>query len=274
MDSIELLKIAVITFYGAGTVLFFCSALLRKEVLKKGAAWCAFIGFGMHTCVLVADALGHTWLTLPRGYYVKLLSWSLLGIFFLIWWRLKLEFLSLIASPLALLLFIFSMTLSARTAVMPKALSGLFFGLHIGTLYLSLGLLVMAFGAGVLFLYLERKIKAKERLTGFSKDMPALAAFDRANHVAVLIGFPAFTLGILSGFVWARGEWGKVVTWDPKEIISVVIWLLFALLFYQRTIMGWRGRKPARLAILLFVFAVLSLMGVNLFLPSHHSFQQ
>ncbi len=274
MDSLELLRLAVIGFYTVGTVLFIAGALNRKDTMKKAAAWCAFIGFGLHTCALVGGALGHTWITLPRGFYLKLLSWCMLVIFFVIWWRLKLEFLALIASPLALLLFIFSMTLESQSVIMPKSLSGLFFGLHIGSLFLSLALLVAAFGAGLMFLYLDKKIKAKEKLTGFSKDMPALSVFDRVNHVAVLIGFPAFTLGILSGFFWARSTWGKTFTWDPKEIISMVIWLLFALLFHQRIMIGWRGRKPAKLAILLFVFAIISLVGVNIFLPSHHSFQQ
>lgn len=274
MSSLELLRLAVAVLYFTGTLLFFSGVLARKDSLKRVAAWCAIIGFGLHTISLGADLVSHSFKTLPRGFYVKLLSWSIVALFFFTWWRLKLEFLALTSSPLALLLFVFSLTLRQKEAVMPESLSGLFFGLHIGSLFLSLALLGMAFGAGVVFLHLDRKIKSKERLTGFRKDLPALAVFDKVNHWAVLFGFPLFTLGMLSGFIWARVTWGKVISWDPKEVLSIFIWLLFALLFHQRIVMGWRGRKPARLLIWVFLFTVISLIGVNLFLPTHHSFQQ
>lgn len=274
MGSLELLRLAVACLYLIGTILFFAGVLSRRESLKRTATWCAIIGFGLHTVSLASDMASHSFQTLPRGFYVKLMSWFLLGSFFLLWWRLKMEFLSLLASPLALLLFVFSLTLGDKKAVMPEALAGLFFGLHITSIFVSQGLMAMAFGAGVIFLHLQNKIKTKERLTGFRKDLPALAVFDKVNHWAVIVGFPLFTLGIVSGFVWARFTWGKVISWDPKEVISVILWLLYALLFHQRIAMGWKGRKPAKLAVLVFTITVLSLLGVNFFLPTHHSFNQ
>lgn len=273
METLELMRLFVAGLYLVGTLLFFGGVISRREGLKRAAAWCAILGFGLHTMSLVADLAQHSFKTMPRGFYVKLLSWSFLAIFFFLWWRLKLEFLALTASPLALLLLLFSMTLRQQQAVMPEALSGLFFGLHIASLFMSLALLAMAFGSGLVFLHLDRKIKTKEKLTGFRKDLPALGVFDKPNHWAALYGFPLFTLGMLSGFIWARVTWGRVISWDPKELTSVVIWILFALLFHQRVIQGLRGRKPARLAIWLFLIAVVSLVGVNLFLPTHHSFQ-
>lgn len=150
----------------------------------------------------------------------------------------------------------------------------MFFGLHIGTLFLSFGLLAMAFGAGVIFLRLERKIKSKEPLNNFDKDMPALATFDRVNHVAVMAGFPLYTIGMASGFVWARLAWGRLLSADPKEIVSIFVWFVFAWLFHQRLAQGWRGRKAAKAVIWLFAISVFSLIGINVFMPTHHSFIQ
>ena len=133
--------------------------------------------------------------------------------------------------------------------------------------------MAMAFGAGLVYLYLERKIKTKAKLPNFSKDLPSLETFDRANHWAVCIGFPLYTISMLSGFVWASFTWKRVISWDPKELISLVIWLIFALLYHQRLGLGWRGRKPAKTAIVLFVLCMVSLLGVNFLLPTHHSFR-
>ena len=206
-----------------------------------------------------------------KGYYLQLLSWVLLLAYFSIGWRKGFEFLGLIASPLAVILFLSAFRLTAAPLSLPSSLTTLFFGLHIGALFLSLGLLLMAFSAGALFLHVEKRIKTKEKLTGFRKDLPALATFDRINHWAVVCGFPLFTLGLISGFAWARTAWENAGLWDPKEVTSIVIWILFALLFHQRLALGWRGRKPALLAMLLFLFSAASLVGVNLFLPTHHS---
>ncbi len=267
----EIVRFPVVGCYLLGTICFFIGLFRHNDTLKRVATRSALLGFGAHTLFLVLAFLPYTLHTLPKNYYLMLLSWSLLAIFFLAWLKFKLEFLALIASPLALLLFVSSFRLPGDKARMPESLSVLFFGLHIGSLFFSIGLLALAFGSGLVFLHLERKIKTKERLIGFRKDLPSLSTFDRANHWAVLAGFPLYTLGMLSGFVWAQLTWGKVLTWDPKEIISLLIWLVFAVLFHQRLLMGWRGRKPALLAIWVFGFTMLSLVGVNFFLDTHHS---
>ncbi|MDE7064324.1 MAG: cytochrome c biogenesis protein CcsA, partial [Desulfovibrionaceae bacterium] len=138
--------------------------------------------------------------------------------------------------------------------------------------FLSLGLMALAFGAGVLFLYLERKIKAKTPLSGFRKDFPALTILDRINAATTVAGFPLYTAGMVAGLVWAGSAWGATVTGDPKEIVSLAIWALYALLFHMRLAQGRRGRKPALLAILLFALCAFSFLVVNSYMDTHHSF--
>lgn len=274
MDAFDITYFAIIALYLAGTVVYLTGAFRRSRRTKRVASWIALAGFLLHSSMLLHFIVTRPFTDLTSDYYIKLLSWSVLAIFFLLWWRLKLEFLAMTASPLALVLFVSSLTLPGTKTLMPKSLSGLFFSMHIGSIFLSLGLLAMAFGAAVVFVHLDRKIKAKEKLSGFQQDLPSLAAVDKANHWAVMIGFPLFTLGILAGFLWAKSVWGRVLTWDPKEVVSLVIWLLYGVLFNGRLTMGWRGRKPAILAIWIFVLTLVSLVGVNIFLQSHHSFVQ
>ena len=97
-------------------------------------------------------------------------------------------------------------------------------------------------------------------------------ALDKINAFTTTVGFPLFTAGVLFGFISARINWGTILSGDPKEFISLVVWGLYAWLFHQRFTQGWQGRKPAILAIWIFTVCAFSLIVVNLFMTTHHSF--
>ena len=99
--------------------------------------------------------------------------------------------------------------------------------------------------------------------------MPSLSTYDKVNYIAVVVGFPLFTLGLMSGFIWAPIAQG--LTGSPKVLYSLFVWFLYALLFYQRTALGYRGRKTAVMAIIIFLISALS-MGIDISM-SHHSEQ-
>lgn len=272
MTLFDLVYFAILLLYVLGTIFFLAGAFSRQVALKRLAGYLAAGGLLLHTLILIHFLAATEISTLTVSYYIKLFSWCLVALFFILWWRLKLEFLALIASPIAILLFIFSFT-HQTAAKMPPDLAGPFFGLHIGSLFGSMALLAMAFAAGLIFIRLEKKIKAKAKLSDMDRDMPALSTFDRVNYWAVLIGFPLYTVGMLTGFVFAKFAWGRVLTGDPKEVVSIIVWLLFAILFHNRLARGWWGRRPAVWAIGLFSLAIGSMIIINFFMPTHHSFQ-
>lgn len=274
MHVLNAFEIIVALLYGLGTFLYFIGVFVRHARLKKIAMFVTLLGFAVHSYVLVSRLSGFSIADLTQGqFYISLLAWTVLLIYLLAGHTLKLDFLGLTASPLALTLFLWSMTVTTERLPIPPSMSRLWFGLHIGSLFLSIALMGLAFGAGLVYLHLERRIKSKEKLAAWTEEMPSLASFDRVNHLAVAIGFPLNTLGILAGFLWAKLTWHRLFSWDPKEIISIVIWLLFAYLFHQRMVVGWRGRKPAKLAVLVFLVTLGSLLVINFFFSTHHSFQ-
>ncbi|QJT08175.1 inner membrane protein YpjD [Oceanidesulfovibrio marinus] len=272
MTLFDLVYFTILALYVLGTLFYMAGAFSHRVQLKRLAGFIAGAGLLLHTLILIHFLAATSISSLSVGYFIKLFSWCLVAIFFILWWRFKLEFLALIASPIAILLFIFSFT-HKTAAKMPPHLAGPFFGLHIGTLFGSMALLAMAFAAGIIFLRLEKKIKGKARLSEMDREMPALSTFDRVNYWAVVVGFPLYTIGMLAGFVFAKLSWGQVLTGDPKEIVSIVVWLLFAVLFHNRLARGWWGRRPAVWAIGIFTLAIGSMIVINFFVPSHHSFR-
>lgn len=273
MGFASLIEIAVVTLYLAGSAFYPAGMLGQKPYLRRIAGICTGGGFALHTLRLILAFAADKHAVFYQGeLYLSLMAWLMLVVFFYGWWKKRLEFLALAASPLALVAYLSSLTLPESVVKMPQKLSALFFTLHIGSLFISISLLAMASMAGVFFLHIDRKIKLKEKLEGFRKDLPSLNAFDLANKWAVLWGFPLYSVGLLTGFVWGRFTWGKLLTWDPKEIISLCIWGVFAFLFHQRLTAGWRGKVAAQFAIAVFVFSILSLVGVNFLAESHHNF--
>ena len=273
MPALNLLFFCVIAAYFLGATLHLLGVVTRRARLRRTGEALTLSGFVLHTADLVVLLAAEGGAALLLGeFYFSLLAWSLLLICLILWWRLRLEMLGLLAAPLALFLFLSSQAVTATRMPLPKALGGLFFGLHIGALFLAISLLAMACGAGAAYLYLDRKIKTKEKLSGFSKALPALSTCDTVNRWAVAAGFPLYTVGLLSGFIWAKLTWNRIFSWDPKEITAICVWLLFAFLFHQRLFLGWRGRGPARLAMWIFCLTLVSLLVINFFMPTHHSF--
>jgi ABC-type transport system involved in cytochrome c biogenesis permease subunit len=272
MALFDQLALAVLVVYALASLCGFAGLMGRVAGLRRAACFMALGGFSLQTFAFLMGSHGALPGGLSLGAYLQLLAWFLLLCGMLGWGKFKLEAPLLFAAPLAFLLTAIAYPFLHRQLVLPTPLSGYFYALHIGALFLSLALIALALGAGLLFLYIHRKIKSKAPLLGFQKDFPALSILDKINALCVAVGFPLYTIGIGSGFVWSGFVWGTSFSGDPKEIISLCIWLGFAVLFRQRLLRGWQGRKPALFAIGLFALCVFSIVVVNMFLPTHHAF--
>ncbi len=265
----KLLFIGIIFCYSLGTLGIFLGTLAMRRPVKIAANWFTLLGFGLHTIAAVTTLVTEHFTELSAGYFMQLFSWCIIFLYLCAWRWLRLPFLALTAAPLALLLFALSLRMSQVQSVLPEHLAGLFMGLHIWSLFLSLGLLAMAFGAGILFVYMEGKIKSKTPIAEFARDFPALTTYDKVNQAAVAVGFPLYTLGLMSGFIWSPLLLQTVE--NPKVILSLFIWFMYAVLFYQRMALGYRGRKTALLAIAIFTISAVS-VGID-YTISHHGVQ-
>ena len=269
----EILFFAVLALYLIGSGAQICGIVTRKDAPRKLGGLLAGAGFVLHAALLWLMLSGNSAHALASGeFYLSLFSWSVLLILFTLWLKLNMSFLGLIATPLAVVLLLGSQAVTSARVPLPSTLAGLFFGLHIGALYVSIGLMAMAAAAGAAYLKLEKRIKSKEKLQGIWAALPPLDKLDTANRLTVSIGFPLYTVGLVSGFIWAGLTWKRFFSWDPKEMAAVFIWLLFAYLFHQRLALGWRGRKTAWLAIWVFGLSLASMLLINFFAKTHHSF--
>ena len=91
------------------------------------------------------------------------------------------------------------------------------------------------------------------------------AKYDEVSYRAIAAGFPLFTLGgLVFGMIWAYRAWGSYWSWDPKEVWSLITWLVFALYLHTRIVMGWKGRRSALIAVLGFLAGSIHLFRSQL----------
>jgi ABC-type transport system involved in cytochrome c biogenesis permease subunit len=134
--------------------------------------------------------------------------------------------------------------------------------LHLTCSYLSYAAFLVTFITGLLFLIQERQIKRK-RLGALFHRLPPLETMDRINFAAITAGFLLLTLGTLAGFVAVKSRVGRWWINDPKQHLTVVLWLAYALLWWLRSRAALRGHWVALLSIAGFLLALISLLGVH-----------
>lgn len=270
MNWIEYSSLTALLGYVIASVAVLAGFLGRSGRVRAVAFGLTAVGFAVHSLLFLGVVA--TQAESSRLAYLIPFAWCIVAAGLLMRWKLHLDIALLFVAPLAFVLLFIAQVLHTPNTALPETLRGPIFFLHLGGVFAGVGLMAVAAGAAAIFLWQERAIKSKSPLSEFRRELPALGALDRINALATAIGFPCYTLGVLCGFVWGRIVWKTLASGDPKELMSLAIWAVYALLFHQRQALGWRGRKPAIMALCIFIASLFSLFVVNLFLPTHHSF--
>jgi ABC-type uncharacterized transport system permease subunit len=128
---------------------------------------------------------------------------------------------------------------------------------HITLALAGVALFAVAAGGAVVYLLAERSLKAhKKRVL---KGGPALETLDRFNRGCIVIGFPLFTVAMVTGALWVARIPGKGV-FTPQYAIASAAWLLYATLLLLRMTAGWRGRRAALMTLAGFATAMTVLL--------------
>ncbi|MBA3913351.1 MAG: cytochrome c biogenesis protein CcsA [Acidobacteriales bacterium] len=142
---------------------------------------------------------------------------------------------------------------------------------HIATIFTGYAAMFLSFCASLLYLVQEHNLKAKGS-AGLLSRLPALEVIDEIGYRSLIFGFPFMTVGLAAGAVVAQNTFGHVDYFDPKILLSILMWLVYLVMLYTRWNAGWRGRRAAYLAAGAFASAVVA-WAANYF-SSIHRFVQ
>nr|QFV20006.1 cytochrome c heme attachment protein [Taxillus delavayi] len=90
------------------------------------------------------------------------------------------------------------------------------------------------------------------------------------SYHVISIGFFFFSIGILSGAVWANEAWGSYWNWDPKETWAFITWIIFTI--YLHTNQNSNSKNSSIVAVIGFLLIWLCYFGINLLEIGLHSY--
>ena len=94
--------------------------------------------------------------------------------------------------------------------------------------------------------------------------MPSLEALDRVNRVALVLGFPLLTLGVLTGSLWLDARVGQFFSGSLHEAWTLIAWMIYLGLVSLRFIGHQGARQAAASAVAGFAFLLFAVVGVGL----------
>ncbi|QDO89850.1 c-type cytochrome biogenesis protein CcsB [Ornithinimicrobium ciconiae] len=154
--------------------------------------------------------------------------------------------------------------------LMPS-LNSIWLIIHVTIATLSVALFTI--GCAVALLYLA-KDRAEQRgpVTGWLAALPESKALERITYGIHIVAFPLWTFTLIAGAIWAEQAWGRYWGWDPKEVWTFVIWVVYAAYLHARATSGWAARKATWLAVAGFVSIIINYAVVNVFFVGWHSY--
>ncbi len=228
--------------------------------------------FAVHTAAIAAGWVGAGWAPIGSSVdSVYFFAWLVVVVLFVVEAAAKQRTFGAFLLPVVLPLIAFSL-LAGRGRALPAAVAkSHWFEVHALSAFFGYSAFAISFCAGLMYIMLARQIRGRQFGRLFVR-LPSLELLDQIGYRTVSIGFPLFTLSLLTGALWANQVWGAFWRWEPKETWALVTWLLYTSYLHARFNAGWQGRRAAMLSIAGFSFSIVTFVGTSLLAKGKHSF--
>ena len=268
----DLLFTAALCLYGIATIAYLAYLVKPSEAVGKTAHWVILGGFLTHCATVIARYIsaGYTPITNLHE-ALSFFALAIVGIFIVFERLYKLYILGSFVTPVALVMMIAALGFPTQIGDLNPALQSRWLAVHTIFAFGGYAAFTVSFGAAVMYLIQQRFLKRKKFGSLYQK-LPPLDVLDDISYRCLTFGFPLLTFAIISGAIWAETAWGTYWSWDPKETWSLITWFIYAALLHGRLTTGWRGKKASILSIIGFCILLFTFLGVNLLLPSLHSY--
>ncbi len=199
----------------AGYVTYFVKPE-RKRVADI-ALWTTFLAFLCHFIYFILRWTEGGRIPVTNFFEaINALGMGIILVFLVMELRYRIPALGTFMLPLVLVLMAPAAILSGRLEGLNPILKSAWLGIHTSLAVLGDAAFAFSFIVSVMYLIQERQLKHKHLGAIFHR-LPSLDVMDTIGYRALSIGWPLFTLGMVTGSIWAETAWGTYWSWDPKE---------------------------------------------------------
>ena len=155
--------------------------------------------------------------------------------------------------------------------LMPS-LRSVWLAIHVAVATLSVAVFTIGFSLGIMYLVQDRLESSPDRRRTFMDRLPDARAMERLTYSVHIVAFPLWTFTVIAGAIWARQAWGSYWNWDPKEVWSFVIWVVYAAYLHARATTGWKRQNAVWIALAGYGCIIINFAVVNVFFVGQHSY--
>jgi ABC-type uncharacterized transport system permease subunit len=257
---------ATLAFYAVACTLYLAHVVgmsrtpagARSGPRPEGSARAAHLALGL---AFLAHAVDIGWLCTHGMHPVvnarealSFAAWLMCGAYLAVSFRFNVPVVGAVVVPGTMVLDVAARLSPSHEAQRAETLLGI---VHITLATAGVALFAVAAGGAAVYLLTERNLKA-HRASGLLRGGPGLETLDTLNRRCILLGFPVFTVAMVTGALWVARIPGAGV-FTVQYAIASGAWLLYAALLVARVTAGWRGRRAALITLAGFAstFAVL-----------------
>ncbi|MGO1315934.1 MAG: c-type cytochrome biogenesis protein CcsB [Cellulomonadaceae bacterium] len=255
----------------------------------------SWAGLAIHLAAIVCRGLaaGRTpWANMYE--FTMVGTFVAMAVFLVVQLRRDVRFLGLIVSGMVVMALVVALNAFHIEAdgVQP-ALQKYWIVIHVGVAIGATGVFTVGFAVAVLQLLRDSRFGGSPLLHGqgvvvrgrtllrtskldwrWLDTLPGTTALESLSFRFNAVGFVLWTFTLISGGIWAEEAWGRYWNWDPKEVWTFVVWVIYAAYLHARTTRGWSGRRAAWFVVVGYACVLFNFTGVNMFFDGKHSYSQ
>lgn len=244
--------------YGVAAVLYLAYLIRQWKPLPIAGRVLVGSGLLLHGVSLASSLSQQGWAPAGLAQGFSIVSWLLLAIFFALDLRYRMPVIGAFLLPIALAVLVPGLLLSGGAEPLPVGVRRPLLPVHVTIALLGIAAFGVASGVAVMYLLMERQMKGKKFGMLFSR-LPSLQFLDELNRRLVVWGFIALSVTLVTGAFFVSDAAGAFFwRWEPKEVATLVAWMMFAALLNARFFAGWQGKRVALLTMAGFCVLLVS----------------
>src|SRR3989440_10013412 len=257
------LLLASIVLFAIGGGLSIARAWTDRAALRALTVACLFAGiFSSAMVVIWHGASRHQFLPINDNFDALIWLATLLALFILyIQHHRRLGALDWFVMPIVILLLGAAILFAKTPNTYHPAVRDAWSWVHRLTAYGGALAFAIAAASGAMYVYASRRLRSKSPV---SSQFASLERLEHVTMLAVTLGFALLTVGMITGGVQMVAE-GKH-TPMAKIVLTIGVWLVYAVVLHAPINPSFRGRKVAMLSVVGFVL-LLGVIATVLLVP-------